>query len=1085
MKKNLLKGKLTFFFLLACSALFAQPYIDPSSGLGQYGYVEKDASATNFLLNSGSYGNIYQLFARTYISSNILTYGSAISSCAGTNVSQTTFNYNFGTLSAGNTIYSSVHADICGGGNTYGGNANQTGFNERSFFVVDVAPTTNSLVSSACYTSANANVVLSFTIANGNTASQILNRFWITNDGTAIETTDIRNDAFALYYEPATGSETFNGNESSAVLYGDFGGNNGFNNEYGSNGLNISIPQNTTGGLRCYVVLRGTSAYLNASAKNKTVRVGVMADGISITPNRDSSYSKLRMDLTRSSASYITINDAVTPTFTQVAAICSGATLSALPTVSNNGYNGTWSPALNNTATTLYTFTPTAGQCATTATMTITVNPIGTPTFTQVPAICSGATLSALPTISNNSYAGTWSPALNNTATTLYTFTPNSGVCANATTMTITVNPNVTYYRDADNDTYGNPLVTTVSCTGVPVGYVANNTDCNDADGTKHASHPFYADGDGDGYGAGSLVSVCAVNSTTPPAGYVSNNTDCNDGNTNVYQTANLYTDADGDHYTVGSAAPVCYGATIPNGYSATSLGSDCNDADGAMHASFTFYLDADNDGYGVGNLVSVCAVNGTTPPDGHASNNTDCDDSDNAAHQTYTFYEDNDHDGYGAGALVPVCTANGTTAPFGYSLLNTDCDDQQVTVHPGASEIDFDGLDNDCNNIVDDNSRITTKLANSSCGATLAAIGSIIQIQPLAGQPITGYIVRVTNGSNVQTITKTTAYFNLREFAQYEYATTYTVDIQLIRNGVALGYYGATCLVSTPAILQEGGATAVNPSQCGTIIPTVKTLIYTTSLASVTGYRFRVSELNTQGTVVYSEVLERPYQWFSLSMLAQYRYNAEYRIEVAVKTTGAYSNYGNACNVFAPKVSMTNCGITVPLASTQVKSTQVTGATQYRFQLTKVSDLASTEIDRGYNYFTFGLVPGYTKGAEYLVRVAVLTSGGWSAFSDACEITAPGGTAPAPKVETAALDFNAVAHPNPFASDFEINVTTSSTEALQLRVYDMIGKVVESRDVKSSEIENLKVGNNYPAGVYNVVVTQGVNVKTLRVIKR
>jgi len=139
-----------------------------------------------------------------------------------------------------------------------------------------------------------------------------------------------------------------------------------------------------------------------------------------------------------------TVNQSVTPTFTQVAAICSGATLAELPLTSNNAITGTWSPAINNTATTTYTFTPTAGLCATTATMTITVNPNVTPTFTQVAAICSGATLSALPTTSNNAITGTWSPAISNTATTTYTFTPTTGVCANTATMTITVNPNVT-----------------------------------------------------------------------------------------------------------------------------------------------------------------------------------------------------------------------------------------------------------------------------------------------------------------------------------------------------------------------------------------------------------------------------------------------------------------------------------------------------------------------------------------------------------------------------------------------------------------------------------------------------------------
>ena len=140
----------------------------------------------------------------------------------------------------------------------------------------------------------------------------------------------------------------------------------------------------------------------------------------------------------------IVVNPNVTPTFAQVAPICSGATLAALPTTSTNSITGTWSPSLNNTTTTTYTFTPIAGQCATTANMTIVVNPNVTPTFTQVAPICSGASLSALPTTSTNSITGTWSPAVNNTTTTTYTFTPSAGQCATTANMTIVVNPNVT-----------------------------------------------------------------------------------------------------------------------------------------------------------------------------------------------------------------------------------------------------------------------------------------------------------------------------------------------------------------------------------------------------------------------------------------------------------------------------------------------------------------------------------------------------------------------------------------------------------------------------------------------------------------
>ena len=140
----------------------------------------------------------------------------------------------------------------------------------------------------------------------------------------------------------------------------------------------------------------------------------------------------------------VTVTPVVTPTFTAVGPYCSGAAIPALPTSSNEGITGTWAPAINNSATTLYTFTPTAGQCATTATMTITITPNVTPTFTAVGPYCSGAAIPALPTSSNEGITGTWAPAINNTTTTLYTFTPTAGQCATTTTLTITINPSVT-----------------------------------------------------------------------------------------------------------------------------------------------------------------------------------------------------------------------------------------------------------------------------------------------------------------------------------------------------------------------------------------------------------------------------------------------------------------------------------------------------------------------------------------------------------------------------------------------------------------------------------------------------------------
>ncbi|MGL2967567.1 choice-of-anchor L domain-containing protein [Flavobacterium sp. XGLA_31] len=142
----------------------------------------------------------------------------------------------------------------------------------------------------------------------------------------------------------------------------------------------------------------------------------------------------------------VTITVTVTPlipsTFATPATICSGASVPALPANSIEGTAGTWNPStVDNTQTATYTFTPNAGQCATTGSLTINVNQPITPTFDSVAAICNGAALTALPTTSLNGYTGTWSPALDNTVTTTYTFTPNANQCASNTTLTITVNP--------------------------------------------------------------------------------------------------------------------------------------------------------------------------------------------------------------------------------------------------------------------------------------------------------------------------------------------------------------------------------------------------------------------------------------------------------------------------------------------------------------------------------------------------------------------------------------------------------------------------------------------------------------------
>lgn len=175
-----------------------------------------------------------------------------------------------------------------------------------------------------------------------------------------------------------------------------------------------------------------SGTFSDASNSTSTYTPSITSGSITLTLTANGPCPALTDQVT------ISIITQTLPTFNSQGPYCSGDPFT-LPSQSINGVFGTWSPTINNSASTSYTFTPNSGQCASSTTLSITINPIVTPTFTQITPICSGEIFS-LPTTSLNGITGTWSPAINNTATTLYTFTPTAGQCALIATMTVTVN---------------------------------------------------------------------------------------------------------------------------------------------------------------------------------------------------------------------------------------------------------------------------------------------------------------------------------------------------------------------------------------------------------------------------------------------------------------------------------------------------------------------------------------------------------------------------------------------------------------------------------------------------------------------
>ena len=246
-------------------------------------------------------------------------------------------------------------------------------------------------------------------------------------------------------------------------------------------------------------------------------------------------------------------------------------------------------------------------------------------------------------------------------------------------------NVKLTFYRDADSDTYGSPTTTTLACTK-PSGYVTNSLDCNDANANTNPAASEVCDGSDNNCAAGTDENnVCS----TP--------TDCG-----TYGNACLI-DANGAETCTAS---VC-GVTCNTGYALD--GGVCNLLN-------IYYKDTDGDTYG----DSAITTQATSLPFGYVTNNLDCSDTDANIHPNtidicgdsidqdcsgadlacplFKFYYDADTDGYGNPALLTQATSQ----PIGYASNNLDCNDNDINVNPTAGEI-CNSVDDNCNGAVNE----------------------------------------------------------------------------------------------------------------------------------------------------------------------------------------------------------------------------------------------------------------------------------------------------------------------------------------------------------------------------------------------
>jgi len=375
-----------------------------------------------------------------------------------------------------------------------------------------------------------------------------------------------------------------------------------------------------------------------------------------------------------------------------------------------------------------------------------------------------------------------------------------------------------------------------------------------------------------------------------------------------------------------------------------------------------------------------------------------------------------------------------------------------------------------------------TTQLITADCGVTLSTLDTPIHAKWTYGAQI--YRFEVTNGTTVTIYDSPIYYFNLTKIPSSTYSTTYSIRVAINVNGV-WGDYGSSCSVTTPALAVVGvQTTQLISADCGVTLSSMNSPIHAKWMYNTQAYRF---ELTTGATTL---VYETPSYYFNLNQITGTAYGTTYSIRVAIKVEGVWGAYGSSCPVTSPTLSTNTvpttqihpnyCGTTLATLDTKIPASTVYNAQGYLFEI--ITGGVTTVYDSTtYNFKLSQAGVIVANGTTYSIRVAAKVNGIYGNYGASCNVTTP--TSIAKHVEETKI-FTVVAYPNPFNTAFKLKVTTETEETVFVSVYDMMGKQIENKAVNISEIENITIGQDYAAGIYTIIVSQGTNTNIVRLVK-
>lgn len=142
--------------------------------------------------------------------------------------------------------------------------------------------------------------------------------------------------------------------------------------------------------------------------------------------------------------------------------------------------------------------------------------------------------------------------------------------------------------------------------------------------------------------------------------------------------------------------------------------------------------------------------------------------------------------------------------------------------------------------------------------------------------------------------------------------------------------------------------------------------------------------------------------------------------------------------------------------------------------------------------FATFDNTAGFNTTTTAVASLsAVGVNGAFVATNSATEIGSPGVYLISnPNLSTVDFPINSnemklVVYPNPTNSNFQLSLNNGNQEKVSIKIYDMMGRLLESHIVNSINVSAQKFGNNFPSGIYNVVISQADLSKSVKVIKK